>query len=324
MTLNADKKFAACCCPSTRLLGSATTAFDCCAAGHDLAGGTSSLPPTLRPAILFAPRVTSKCVCLTGTTEVGGRCMTAAPSNSTAPVAPRQSTPSPTSSATSSATPSAESRSGGDVCYGPQCSSGVTAGKCFLFNMNFGGYLGFDALAGRKYYSASTKISRNHNVGKFRLCRDEKCTDTTTEINPGEPFHIMDLHGEANSGLNPNQWLNNVHNGGHIGRTSNYAQAGVFTITKWTDGKYCLSGFTIGVGPTCPNEEPAVTFNTLDTRSCMPLTLEPVPCDVRDVTNNCLWANNNKPCPASHACVPSLSKDALAPVFGAVNQYRVF
>lgn len=38
LSLSGDKKFAGCCLPGQRLLGSPATAFDCCAENHDLVG----------------------------------------------------------------------------------------------------------------------------------------------------------------------------------------------------------------------------------------------------------------------------------------------
>ena len=165
--------------------------------------------------------------------------------------------------------------------------------------MDNGQYLGY---SNRGWYSAS-KPSNAFQPGKFKLCRDESCA-AATSVNPGDGVRIQDLHGEANSGKDPNHWLNGAQNGGHIGKTPQYSAAGVFTITKWTPGKYCLGGFETGVGPTCPSDDPAVTFNTLDKQSCVPIELVPVPCDIRDVDNNCLWTGNQKPCPAGHTCTP--------------------
>lgn len=168
--------------------------------------------------------------------------------------------------------------------------------------MDNGEYLGFN----KQWYAAS-KPSRDHQMGKFKLCKTKACLDSeSSEINPGDPIRILDLHGEPNSGKDPNQWLNNAQNGGHIARTPKFEDAGVFTISKWTEGKYCISGLETGVGPTCPSDSPALTFNTLDTESCLPLELVTVPCNIRDPNNNCLWSGNQqKPCPTGFSCLPN-------------------
>src|SRR5689334_8515498 len=91
-------------------------------------------------------------------------------------------------------------------------------GNCYLFKMENGQYLGFN-----KGWYAASKPSRDVQIGKFRFCKDEECIHGGDDVNPGDPIRIMDLHGEANSGKDPNQWLNDAQNGGHIGRTPNYA-----------------------------------------------------------------------------------------------------
>ncbi|KAK4243213.1 hypothetical protein C7999DRAFT_44926 [Corynascus novoguineensis] len=157
------------------------------------------------------------------------------------------------------------------VCPGNAAEAPDGTWKCYLFKMENGQHL------------------RAH--WQFKFCKDQACVrDVGNDINSGGRIRLMDLHGEANSGKNPNQWLNNAQNGGHIGRTDKYENAGVFTISKWTKGKCCLSGLETGVGPTCPSEDPSLTFNTLDTESCLPLELIPVPCGIRDPLSNCLWS----------------------------------
>ncbi|KJK86476.1 hypothetical protein H633G_09667, partial [Metarhizium anisopliae BRIP 53284] len=174
-------------------------------------------------------------------------------------------------------------------CQSPEtCSSGVDTGKCYLFKMENGQYLGYDSRPGVKAYTAG-QDSATHHMGKFRFCKDQNCTRGCA-VNPGEGFAILDIHGASNTGAEANNFLDAKPNGGHIGKTPDYSAAGRFTITKWTCGKYCLGGAgNQGVGPTCPSLEPALTFNTLDAQSCLPLTLVEVPCDVRDRKNNCRW-----------------------------------
>lgn len=158
--------------------------------------------------------------------------------------------------------------------------------------MENGLYLGFDSKA--NYYTAG-KDSATHHMGKFRFCKDQNCT-TGCGVNPGETFAILDIHGASNTGAGANNFLDRKNNGDHISKTPNFNQAGRFTITKWTCGKYCLGGYDWGLGPTCPSLEPALTFNTLDKQSCLPLELVEVPCDINDPKNNCRWQKTPGSC----------------------------
>jgi len=38
------------------------------------------------------------------------------------------------------------------------------------------------------------------------------------------------------------------------------------------------------------------TFTSLDDQSCVPLTILEVPCDIRDVANNCIWEKKKNQC----------------------------
>jgi hypothetical protein len=106
-------------------------------------------------------------------------------------------------------------------------------------------------------------------------------------LDPGQKVHIKDLHGHANSGRDADQWLANPSDGGHIGKTPNFASAGAFITSKWTSCKYCLGGFDHGLGPTCPSKDPAMIFNTNEKQSCLPAELAEVPGDIHAVENNC-------------------------------------
>ncbi|KAL2144177.1 hypothetical protein VTI28DRAFT_9468 [Corynascus sepedonium] len=174
--------------------------------------------------------------------------------------------------------------SGLDVCQnGRVLVNGkplLNVGKCYLFKMKNGQHLGFN-----KGWYAASKPSRKAQISRFKFCKDEACVrDVGNDINPGDPIRLM--------------------NDGHIGRTDKYENAGVFTISKWTKGKYCLSGFETGVGPTCPSEDPSLTFNTLDTESCLPLEPILVPCEIRNPFNNCVWSG-------SHTLAPQVMAASL-------------
>lgn len=271
LTFNRDETFVACCAHGQYLLGSARTAFDCCGGGHYLAGSNSagySCCPTGQ--IYDGDRCREPDpVCKNGKNLVNGRCE--CPGGLI------------------------EDRAGG--CKRREeprsnCDSGLREGKCYTFRMENGELLGYD---NNGYYTAAADSS-SHVFGKFKLCKTERCDGasaaddgTTAAINPGDAFRILDVHGQANSGGRANEYLDNVVNGWHIGKTALWDDAGEFAITKWTCGRYCLSGHEYGLGPTCPSMAPALTFNTLDREACRPLEVVEVPCEVRDPRNNCLW-----------------------------------
>jgi hypothetical protein len=277
-----DKRFVACCSPGQQLLGSEATAFDCCNVGEELVGcadtGYQCCPAgmsyeectgTYKPKTCPDSEilVNSQCLCPLGTY-----------------------------------------RTPAGVCEALQCSSGIQsgefrlkrtttrladtdAGKCYTFTFENGFRFGYNSAG---FYTASEE-SRAQQFGKFQVCSSE-CCSFDTEINPGQPFYIKDLHGSANGGLDAKQWLNNAKDGSHISKTPQFSQAGVFTISKWPCGKYCLSGLESGVGPTCPTEMLGATFTTADDQSCIPLTLLEVPCDIRSLANNCIWETDAAPC----------------------------
>ena len=168
------------------------------------------------------------------------------------------------------------------------------AGKCYVFGLENGHNLGYD---NRGWYAAA-KDGRNNQLGKFKLCRTEAC-NSGDSINPNAPFRIKDIHGVPNVGENVNLWLNNARDCGHIGKTAEYGKAGIFSITKWTKGKYCLGGFESGVSPTCGGDDSAARFNTLDPQSCIPVEVTEVPCDIHSLDNNCIWTDGSGRCPAT-------------------------
>lgn len=179
---------------------------------------------------------------------------------------------------------------GSDGCCRP-CTSGIETGKCYTFKYDNGYLLGWNIL---NYYGPGPE-SRNQRSGLFKLCKTEECTPGLP-VNPADGIRIKDMHGLPNTGANPGEWLNNAQNGAHITKTPDYAQAGVFTLTKWPCGKYCLGGLDAGVGPTCPADVVGSTFTTLDKESCTPIELMEVPCDSHAKENNCTWKEGDQCC----------------------------
>ncbi|KAG4442112.1 hypothetical protein IFR05_002398 [Cadophora sp. M221] len=260
------KHWVACCRPGQKLLGSEFTAFDCCNAGHELLGSKGTgykccpIGKTYDECTgVYKPTVT----CPGAEILVNGQCVCPSGTYQTSP----------------------------GVCETLKCSSGVQSGKCYIFTLENGLRLGYNSAG---FYTASAE-SRAQQFGKFKLCSNEYCS-ANTDINPGQPFYIKDIHGTANSGQHSKQWLNNAKDGSHITKTAHFSQAGIFTITKWPCGKYCLGGKDHGVGPTCPTEMLGATFTTADDQSCVPITLLEVPCDIRSLANNCIWETKKKQC----------------------------
>jgi hypothetical protein len=164
-------------------------------------------------------------------------------------------------------------------------------GKCYTFTAENGDRLG---LRSDGYYYAG-RDSAVQRYGKFQLCKDETCTPGQA-INPSDKTYIKDLYGDIGTGAHHGQWLNNAQNGAHISRTSIFANAGQFSISKWPCGKYCLGGFTAGIGPACPDASPALTFYSQDPQMCIPFVLTEVPCDLKSDANNCIWKNGDQCC----------------------------
>ncbi|GLI78199.1 hypothetical protein PoHVEF18_006506 [Penicillium ochrochloron] len=131
--------------------------------------------------------------------------------------------------------------------------------------------------------------------GAGLLCRDEQCKPGLP-VNPSHAVFIKDLHGTPPTAADAKQWLNNNWEGGHIGKTPTFANAGKFSFTKWPCGKYCLAGFNGGLWQACPNENPGLTQYAEATEACLEFDVTEVPCNIRDDANNCLWNSGKNQC----------------------------
>ncbi|KAN0079153.1 hypothetical protein V8E54_005666 [Elaphomyces granulatus] len=262
-TLSADKKYFACCLAGQNLLGSPDTAFDCCASGHDLVGSPAAGYHCCPTGFTFDGQQ-CKPVCQNGKQLVDGKCVC----------------------------PDGTVDAGDGTCKPkPPCDSGLQSGKCYTFTAEDGNRLGLHSDG--FYYAAPDSMIQRY--GKFELCADEKCT-STAPVNPSDKVYIKDLYGDVGTGAHAGQWLNNAQNGVHISRTPTFANAGQFSLSKWPCGKYCLGGFTSGVGPACPADTPAMTFYSQDPQMCVPFNLTEVPCDIKATSNNCIWKNGDQCC----------------------------
>ncbi|OTB09181.1 hypothetical protein M426DRAFT_34099, partial [Hypoxylon sp. CI-4A] len=253
-TWNADKTFLACCIPGHRLLGDIHTAFDCCADGHSLTGND-------RTGYRCCPVGQSydgyQCgsVCKHGRIMVDGEC-----------VCPPGTSPA---------------ADGG--CKGPVgCDSGLTtAGTCYAFKTENGHTFGYDS---RQLYYSAADHSNQHRLGKFKFCKNERCT-ADNSVNPNDAVHIQDIQGIISHSSGP-RWLSKVADGTHIGRTPRYEDSGLFSITKWSCGKYCFGGYEEGVS--YHSDTYPLTF-TADKQACIPVEIMEVPCDIHAIENNCMW-----------------------------------
>ncbi|OTA70605.1 hypothetical protein K449DRAFT_393597 [Hypoxylon sp. EC38] len=276
LTFNADRSFAACCAPGQRLLGSLDTAFDCCADGHVLTG-TDRTGYRCCPTGLSYDGIRCSALCKNGKVMVDGKCICPP---GTAPTA-----------------------DGG--CKRPTgCDSGITTdssikkanhmiGTCYLFKMENGHTFGYDS--GQLYYSAADH-SNQHRFGKFKFCKNERCA-AGSSVDPNDAIRIKDIQGTItqSSETQGNRWLNKASDGNHVGRTTRYEDAGLFTITKWSCGKYCLGGYEDGISYACPSETPSITFTT-DRQACTPVEIIEVPCDIHALENNCMWEKTPGAC----------------------------
>ncbi|KAJ5433259.1 uncharacterized protein N7458_012415 [Penicillium daleae] len=160
------------------------------------------------------------------------------------------------------------------TCKPAKCDSGLSTGRCYFFKGRSDNYLTFSA----NQYS-ETGLSKYIRPAKLQFCRDEKCTPHLP-VNPSTEVYIKDLHGTLPDASDAGQWLDNKQNGGHIGKTPDFAKAGNFSITKWPCGKHCLTGFTDGLTQACPDVSPGISFDTRAKDSCIEFELLGVPCNL--------------------------------------------
>ncbi|KEY67603.1 hypothetical protein S7711_11233 [Stachybotrys chartarum IBT 7711] len=171
-----------------------------------------------------------------------------------------------------------------------ECDSGLQTGKCYMFKGESGHRL---AHSGNQY---SEKAPNKVVVpGKFQLCREESC-EPGKPVNPSHEVYIRDLQQSYAPGNDGGQWLNSATGGLHIGKTPNFSAAGHFQITKWPCGKYCLGGFTMGLGMACLSTDPSISFYTNRPDACIEYELIEVPCNNKDDANNCAWKGSSNPC----------------------------
>ncbi|KAJ5504422.1 hypothetical protein N7463_007296 [Penicillium fimorum] len=267
--LTPDKKFVACCLDGQHLTGDEKTGFDCCADDHDRVGSAATGYHCCPKGQIFDGQVCKaeekkeEETCANGKILVNGKC----------------------------ACPPGTKEIEDGTCEKEECSSGLETGKCYEFTAENGERLVF---AGAWGYAVGPETKARRS-GKFRFCKDKECA-AGQPINPSDMFYMQDVHGHPRTGTRPNQWLNNAANGRHIGKTNDFSKAGKFSVSKWPCGKYCLSGFSAGLGIACPAADPSMSFYENDTQACMRFEITEIPCDIRKDENNCIWNNSPDQC----------------------------
>ena len=183
-------------------------------------------------------------------------------------------------------------------------------GKCYSFTFENGLRFGYNSAG---FYRAAAE-SRDQQFGKFQFCPDANCTTLAEpEIRPGDLFYIKDIHGSGKGDQGYKQWLNNAKDGDFITKTTEFTEAGIFSITKWPSDKYCLGGFAgglaVGLGLAGPEGKVGATFSTVDDQSCIPMSVLEIPCDIRSVPNNCIWPKKSNIVPNSATPVSGSAGD---------------
>ncbi|KAH8843101.1 hypothetical protein MCOR27_003903 [Pyricularia oryzae] len=273
LALSADQTYATCCNkPNSVLAGSAATEFHCCSAGEDVALDAEGAYGCCPAGQIFGGAC--KELCKNGKEfDADGNC-----------VCPKGEEVQPDGNCGVTRKPDVDN---GDK---PACKSGLETGKCYQFKGKESGKL----LAYVNNQYSETARAKNVFPGKFLFCLDETCK-AGIPVNPSNQIYIKDLHGPTRA--QTGQWLDGAVNGAHIGKTPEFAKAGSFSISKWTCGTYCLSGFIHGLDIACPTTDPSISFYTNgDAEACVPFELIEVPCDIRDDANNCLWDLPAKKC----------------------------
>ncbi|PTB64664.1 hypothetical protein BBK36DRAFT_27295, partial [Trichoderma citrinoviride] len=144
----------------------------------------------------------------------------------------------------------------------PSCESGLHEGKhtgrCFIY-----------ALAPLKRLAGTDDL----RYRKFQFCKTEACSGRSP-INPNDEFRIYDVLGDGLTDESFGLWVNWPVNtpDGRLGTTETWGKASKFSISRWTDGQYCLSR----------------VHNTFVNQQCFPLWVVEVPCDIHALENNCI------------------------------------
>ncbi|KAJ5800212.1 uncharacterized protein N7518_002280 [Penicillium psychrosexuale] len=271
LSLSSCQRYGTCCPPGTTLKGSPDTEWHCCGKGHDVTGSKNvGYECCLWGSTFDGNSCQREEVCHNGKHLIGGKCQC----------------------------PSGHEEAADGTCKPARCQSGIESGKCYFLKGRSGNYLTFN-----NQYS-ELELNPYVRPSKFQFCRNEKCTPGLP-INPTHEFYMKDLHGLLPEATDAGLWIDNTNNGGYIGKTYDFANAGNFLITKWPGGRYCLTGFSEGLAQAYPDVLPGLSFNSRAPDACIEFELTEVPCNIRDDANNCIWGNGERcgPKPVHHSVV---------------------
>ncbi|EGR46776.1 uncharacterized protein TRIREDRAFT_31069, partial [Trichoderma reesei QM6a] len=149
----------------------------------------------------------------------------------------------------------------------PSCKSGLYEGKCYLFKVS-------DGLFGPGMGGQYDVVDESRKFGKFRFCKTEACSGRSS-INPRDEFRIYDVHGDGLTAQSSGLWMTWAPQS-PMETTATWRKASRLAITRWADGKYCLSQ----------------VFDAFANQQCFPMWVVEVPCDIRAPENNCLWSES--------------------------------
>jgi hypothetical protein len=117
-------------------------------------------------------------------------------------------------------------------------------------------------------------VDESRKFGKFRFCKTEACSGRSS-INPRDEFRIYDVHGDGLTAQSSGLWMTWAPQS-PMETTATWRKASRLAITRWADGKYCLSQ----------------VFDAFANQQCFPMWVVEVPCDIRAPENNCLWSES--------------------------------
>ncbi|TFB01373.1 hypothetical protein CCMA1212_006718 [Trichoderma ghanense] len=114
----------------------------------------------------------------------------------------------------------------------PACELGLREGKWYLFKLNHG-------LFGSGMGGQYDVVDEGRKFGKSKFCKTEACSGRST-INPDDEFRIYDVHGDGLTAQSSGPWIRWASQR-PMQTTPTWRKASRLAITRWADGKYCLS-----------------------------------------------------------------------------------
>ncbi|KAG1754648.1 hypothetical protein EDB19DRAFT_1844689 [Suillus lakei] len=136
---------------------------------------------------------------------------------------------------------------------------GIKYGHCYILSFSDGQQLG--AIRENPQYVKGGFF----NDIPFKICNSTTGCSPGKEVEMGESFYLQDQHGLYTDPKSTKGWIDNAHNGDHLGFTHDTNKAGRFMGTPTCAGGECgiqLRGGPVngGMGFACPMPTPGVTF----------------------------------------------------------------